>query len=850
MNPFTRFSLIALAAFALLCWGCTSGPTPQQDAFKKLKPFEAEAWKWSVPDSEWDAWHAAHVLDEVDRWKFNAGGTSDARTIEGEWRLEGPTNIGGRFNFVRQHPDDPNILYAGSSAGGLWKGTGGEWQPLTEDFPAMSMGDLAFYPGNPDRIFLATGDPQISSFPRIGNGVYRSLDGGENWENMGLDSMGVISKLLFVPGADGGTPVLFAGAMGNPAQPNAYRGLFRSEDAGVSWNQVLLPDDSAGVTDILFDPNTEALYAAAWQRTRNSTASEVWGPHCRIWKSTDAGLNWQVVPNPWGEGERGRIGLAQSPQGIYALVVGQDSQLDNLYRTTDGGENWAAVIPADNIPENALGGFGWYFSKVRINPFDPDDITILGVNLWNSVNGGTNWNLMGPEWWTYEVHADKHDLQWLGSETCILATDGGLYKTEDHGQSWEDIEDIPVTQFYRATWNPHNPGFYTGGAQDNGTTTGNFEDLGGWTRDLGGDGFTALYHPTDPALRYAGYQWGNWRFSLTSPGEEPLWNDFTLGIEDDDRVWWDAPLMYHPANPDEMWTGSQRVYRMEGAPVSVWQPVSDDLTYAEEPGLSYRCVSALAGSHFDENVVAAGTTDGRVWISQDHGESWQPMEIGLPGQFITDVEFDPFHPDSMFCTVSGYRNAVYAPFIYRAAIGGDWQSIQGNLPAHPVNQILPLNDSIWAVATDGGVFATLNRGIEWEPVGSLPTIPVYDLEADTITDRLIAGTFARSMLSFPLDSLLPVPTVVEPNGIESVEALPIKAYPNPFHDELTLALPANVKSVIVRDLSGRVVFERIGTGASNGQLTLPAAGWASGTYVVTIAGEAFGERSTQVVKGR
>jgi photosystem II stability/assembly factor-like uncharacterized protein len=847
--------VISFAAVAVLVLGWVGCATSPADPFKKMKPFEAEAWKWSAPDATWDAWHAAATLDAVDRWK-SLQSASDARTIEGEWRLEGPTNIGGRFNFLRQHPEDPSILYAGSSSGGLWKGAVSvsgttEWQPLTEDFSAMAMGDIAFYPGNPDRIFLATGDPQISSFPKIGNGVYRSLDGGESWQNMGLDSMGVISKLLFVPGGSAGeAPVLLAGAMGNPALPGDYRGLFRSEDAGVNWQQVLLPDDSAGVTDILFDPATEALYAAAWQRTRNSTASEVWGPHCRIWKSQDAGVSWDVLPNPWGEGERGRIGLAQSPNGVYALVVGTDSQLDNLYRTTDGGETWSAVIPEENLPENALGGFGWYFSKVRINPFDADDITILGVNLWNSMNGGNNWNLMGPEWWTYEVHADKHDLQWIGSQTCVLATDGGLYKTEDHGVTWTDIEDIPVTQFYRAAWNPHNPGVYSGGAQDNGTTTGNYEDLGGWTRDLGGDGFTVIYHPEDDALRYAGYQWGNWRFSMTGADEEPLWNDFTTGIDEDDRVWWDAPLIYHPSNPDEMWTGTQRVYRMQDAPVSVWQPVSEDLTYATDPGLQYRCVSALAGSHFDADAVAAGTTDGRVWVSLDHGDTWTPMEDGLPGQFVTDVEFDPFHPDSIFCTVSGYRNAVYAPFIYKAAIGGTWEPIQGDLPEHPVNQILPLNDSIWAVATDAGVFATLDYGTHWEPVGTLPTIPVYDVVADTITDRLVAGTFARSILSFPLDSLLPQPVVVEPNAVaEAVDGESFRAYPNPFRDELTLALPANVKSVVVRDLTGRVIFERIGTGASSGRMTLPTADWASGTYVVTVAGEAFGERSWQVVKG-
>jgi hypothetical protein len=371
----------------------------------------------------------------------------------------------------------------------------------------MSNGDLIFHAADANQLFLASGDPQISSFPRIGAGLFRSVNGGESWSSAGLDSMGIISKLLQTTDDP---PALLAGTMGNPAIPGPQRGLFKSTNDGLDWEQVLLPSDSAGITDMIIDPNSGDVFASAWQRTRTSTESVVWGAHSRIWKSSDSGETWTVLDNPWGNESRGRIGFAASEAGVYALVVGQDSQLDNIYLTQNGGISWEAVISELNIPENALGGFGWYFSKIRINPFNDQDISILGVNLWNSMDGGTTWSLMGPEWWTYEVHADKHDLQWIGPQSCVLATDGGLYRTDDHGISWSDIEDIPVSQFYRVTTNPHNPGVYTAGAQDNGTTTGSFEAPSGWTRDLGGDGFTSIYHPENSMLRYAGYQWGNW----------------------------------------------------------------------------------------------------------------------------------------------------------------------------------------------------------------------------------------------------------------------------------------------------------------------------------------------------
>ena len=816
--------LIIASCFLFAC-----NQTEIKDPFKKMKPAEAEAWKWSYPDSVWSETQASHALDAVARWKDRFETGTD-RFTGGEWRLEGPTNIGGRFNFIKQHPTEPDHFFAGSSSGGLWEDNGdGNWTCITENLPALAMGDLVFYPDNPDRMFLATGDPQISSFPRIGDGVYRTLDGGATWQNMGLDSMGVISKLTFLPTEP---PVLLAGAMGNPAIPGPNRGIFRSSNAGMDWEQVLLPNDSAGVTDILYDPFSGNVFAAAWQRTRNSTNSEVWGPHCGIWRSADEGISWELLENPWGSEDRGRIGLAFSNEGVYALVVGQDHQLDNIYRTSDGGDSWGAIIPEGNQPENALGGFGWYFSKLRINPFNPDDLTILGVNLWNSQNGGGTWNIMGPEWWTYEVHADKHDMQWLGSSSFVLATDGGLYRTEDHGLTWEDIESIPVTQFYRTTWNPHNPGMYTGGAQDNGTTTGSWIDPENWSRDLGGDGFTAIYHPTDASLRYAGTQWGNWRFSMTSPSEEPLWNDFTIGIDEEDRVWWDAPLIYHPSNPDQMWTGTQRLYRMNDAPVSVWQPKSPDLTANTSPGLSYRCISSIAGSYFNENYIAAGTTDGLMWISLDGGNTWDPMGENLPGQFVTDVEFDPFHPDSMFCTVSGYRNAIYQPYVFRAAIGGEWNSIQGDLPPHPVNQIVALNDSIWCVATDAGVFQTQNRGTNWTPVGSLPIIPVYDIVADTLENRLVAGTFARSILSFPLDSILPAGEIVEPNGLAEAESIPImKVFPNPVQNQVTLMTSKPASRVMVFDISGSMILMHDKTGR---QFNFDTQDWNAGMYIMTV----------------
>ena len=852
-----RFGWLCCAGLSWALFSCQTHSTPpphteQTSASeRKLRPHLAEAFKWSYPDSAWDDQEVAAALDNVARWRQVEGSAPTARMTGGTWRLEGPTNIGGRLNFLRATPGVSGTWWAGAAAGGLWRTAdfGANWACVNEQMPHLAAGDIAFHPTDAGTMWLATGDPQISSFPRLGGGVYRSEDGGLTWSPDGLDSLGIVSRLL--PLTLDGAPWLFAGTMGNPALPGPSRGLWRRPLAGGpdDWTQVLLPNDSAGVTDLAA---TEVpglgtvLFASAWQRHRTATSSIVAGAHCRIHRSLDGGDTWTALPNPWGDGDRGRIGFDVQGNMVWALVVGADSQLDNIYRSGDGGETWTAVIPEGAAPENALGGFGWYFSKVRVNPYNPDDITILGVELHNSLDGGATWDLMNPDWWTYEVHADKHDLVWINANEAIIATDGGAYRTTNHGDTWQRIDNLPISQFYRVAWNPHNPGIYTGGAQDNGTTSGSHLALDAWSRDLGGDGFTAAFHPEDPALRYAEYQYGNKRYSLTPADAPPQWENWMDGIDEADRVWWDAPYMLHPANPDQAWCGTQRMYRMETSPWSGWTPMSADLTENIEPGLPWRTITAIAGAATDADLVAAGTSDGRVWWTANGGTEWQELSEGLPGQFITDIDF--LHPDTLLCTISGFRNAQYTPHIYKRGLpGGAWVAVTGDLPHHPVNHIEALNDSIWAIATDAGVYGTTNRGANWAPIGNLPTLPVYDLAVDTLTDRLVAGTFARSIWSYPLDSLLPEP-VSPPNDISDAgrrEA--VRVWPNPFQNQLHIShLPGNpITEVQLYDLGGRELFSTSIADPNEAiQLTIPDG--PDGLCIVVLT-SASGQRSVHRV---
>ena len=804
----------------------------------KLAPNLWQEWKWSFPDAYWDPREA----DAAEREARLHNAQSQNRLMEGTWTQHGPLNLSGRINAIHQgsNPLQPTI-FAGAAAGGLWRSVndGDSWSPITEAFEHMAIGTMAFHPLTPEIMYVGTGDPQISGHPRIGAGAFKSLDGGDTWTYIGLEETRIVSRIELHPFD---ANVVFAATMGNPSAPGPDRGLYRSQDAGATWEQVLFVGDSVGINDVRISSATGAILATSWHRIRTSTTSDLVSPDNQVYRSLDGGDTWELLPSPWGEEDRCRIGIDESQGRFVINPVGADLEFSNLYRSDNDGADWMPLVPGGAMPEGVLGGFGWYFSKVRINPWNDNDISVLGVELWNTIDGGETWNRMGPEWWTYEVHADKHDLQWLGPNELILATDGGAYRSMDHGVTWQDIEELPIGQFYHVTHIPWAPGWFTAGAQDNGTTTGNASVAANWTRDRGGDGFTSLYHPEDPYIRVATVQYANFAWSFSAWNEEPNWNDFNYGLDPEDREPWDAPILFHPAEPEVAWCATQRVYRMEDAPFGEWEPVSDDLTLGVNPGLSFRVVTSLSGSPFDPNKVAAGTSDGQVWFTVNGGEDWTLMIDNLPLRQVTDIAFDPFHEDSLTVTLNGYKDAVYTPHVFRATLGGTWHDVTGDLPDHPANDWRALNDSTWVLATDFGVYHSTNHGHHWERVGDMPYIPVFELDIDTAASQLVAATFARSIQTFPLDSLLPEPVSEEPidSSVSVVQELALPAasclrfLAHPFRDLGKAELDPCWEGATwtVYDLNGKVMAKGLVAGST---LEWNMLGWPSSTYVLQLS---------------
>jgi photosystem II stability/assembly factor-like uncharacterized protein len=734
--------------------------------------------------------------------------------FEEDWIVRGPANLGARINTVAVHPNDEDIIYVGFSRGGVWRTTDGgiNWEPIFDDQLFLAIGDIEFDSANPDIIYVGTGDPNISSHPGIGNGVYKSQDGGDTWEHLGLAPQCIISQVRVHPE---NPDIVFAAAMGLPFERNNERGLYRSDDAGQSWSQVLFISDQAGIIDMALHPtNPDIIYAAGWDRIRSNTESIITGTGAKIYKTTNGGNDWEMLNDGLPLQSIGRIGLAvtpAAPDAVYALYVGNDSQFYDVFRSNDAGDSWVSTEPEGELP--GLGGFGWYFGKIEVSPSDPEDFFVLGVDLWRTVDGGATYFMASPPWWSYEVHADKHDLVFLASGNILLATDGGLYRSDYETIEWEDIESIPTTQFYRVAYNPHLPDHYYGGAQDNGTTGGtDINDI--WDRIYGGDGFQPAFRPDNPDVMYAETQRGGIVYS-DSGGN--FWDSGTDGIDGSDRRDWDMPYFISPHNPDVLYTGTYRVYRSTNGIKPQWEPISEDLTDGIILASRYHVITTLDESPITEGKLYVGTVDANVWRSDNGGASWNNVSDGLPVRYVTSVKASPTDDNVVYVAHSGYKDNDFIPHIHRSGNGGeDWEDISSNLPALAINDIYILpnhQDSILFVATDGGVYGTMDAGESWERLGAnMPYIPVYDMVWNEARNELVVGSFARSIMSYPIDSLLVQPmdtVVVNTEEFAMPERPALNIYPSPATDMINLEFeniePGKSYEVAIIDAQGRLV---------------------------------------------
>lgn len=812
---------------------------------QKHEPSEQFFMQRAYPDRNFDIKAYKNALRTA---QVNLTNRNDApEGFEEAWTTQGPGNIGARINSILLHPTNDSIIYAGFSQGGVWKteDAGQNWNPIFDDQLFLAIGDIEVDPNDPETIYVGTGDLNISGYPFIGDGLYRSRNGGETWEHLGLEEQRIISKIIIDPS---NSDIIYVATMGLPFERTAERGLYKSINGGDTWEQVLFVTSDAGIIDMVMSPSDPlTLYAASWNRIRNNSESLVFGHDAHIYKTTDGGNQWEILAGGLPNNQAmSRIGLAISKENsdkLYAAYVDSTFQLYNIYRSDNAGNTWTTldISEAAGMSQNALGGFGWYFGKIHLNPQDDNDIFLLGVDLWRSFDGGTNWFSESPPWWTYEVHADKHDLAFTNNGDYYLATDGGLYFQDRSHNEWFDVENIPTTQFYRTAYNPHNPDLYYGGAQDNGTTGGNADDINNWERIFGGDGFQTVFHPDNPDIFYVETQRGN--INYTNDGGM-TWQGANAGINSNESRNWDMPYIMSPHNPNVLYTGTHTVYTTynDGAPN--WLAISENLNTNDSINTRYQHITTLNESPLVQGLLYVGMGNGGVFRTQDGGGAWELINEDLPNRYVTSIHASPDFENVIYVSHSGYRNNQNEAKIHKSTDRGDtWIPINSDLPDLAINDIFVIpntQDKAIFVATDGGVYGTLDAGISWHRLGSeMPFVPVYDIEWNVAKNELIAATFARGITTFPLDEigLDYNPNVAVENTTPTI-APKLNVYPNPSSDYINIAF-ANTETgkdaqLVILDAQGKLVEEKTMVYNLQNETKIPIHHLAAGTYFIKV----------------
>ncbi len=707
------------------------------------------------------------------------------------FRSLGPGFMSGRIADIAIHPEDENLWYVGVGSGGVWKteNAGITWTPVFDEQASYSIGCVTVDPSNPHRIWVGTGENIGGRHAGYGDGIYRSDDGGTTWNNMGLAESEHISEIIVHPE---NPDVVWVAAQGPLWSRGGQRGVFRTTDGGATWSRTLGDDEWVGATDLAIDPrDPDRIYAATWQRHRNVAAYLGGGPGSGLHRSVDGGVTWEKLTRGLPESRMGKIGLAISPQQpdvLYAAIE-LDRRKGAVYRSSDRGSSWAKQSDA------VSGGTGpHYYQELYASPHRFDRIYLADVRMQVSNDGGKTFTRV-PE---QHKHSDNHALAFRGSDPdyLLMGSDGGLYESFDLAANWRFMANLPLTQFYKLAVDDAEP-FYNiyGGTQDNSTQGGPSRTDNGhgiqnsdWRVVLDWDGHQPATEPGNPDILYAERQEGFLsRVDLTT-GEVVSIQPQPAEGEGPERFNWDAPILVSPHQATRLYFASQRVWRSEDRGDS-WRAISGDLTRNQErlalPIMgqtqgwdnpwdisamsNYNTITSLAESPVQEDLIWAGTDDGRLQVTTDGGDSWRAIEVGqLPGvpatAFVNDIKASLHDAETVYVALDNHKYGDYDPYLLMSANGGrSWKSIRGNLPERTIVWRVVqdhVREELLFAATEFGIYFTVDGGTRWtELEGGVPTISFRDLTIQRREDDLVAASFGRGF--YVLDDMSALREVTE-----------------------------------------------------------------------------------------
>ncbi|MFS4482156.1 glycosyl hydrolase [Hyunsoonleella sp. 2307UL5-6] len=695
----------------------------------------------------------------------------DNISIDGlKWRSIGPAFTSGRISDIAVNPNNPFEYYVASSAGGVWKtiNSGVEYTPIFDGEGSYSIGCITMDPNNSNVIWVGTGENNNQRSVSYGDGIYKSLDGGKTWQNMGLKTSEHIGRIIVHPEDSN---IVYVAAIGPLWNKGGERGLYKTTDGGKTWNAILTVDEHTGVNDIQMDPrNPDILYASTLQRRRHVFTYVGGGPGSGMHKSTDGGATWMAINSGLPKTELGRIGLAISPANpeiIYAIVEAADGK-GGFFASTNRGASWEKR--GKHITS------GNYYQEIIADPVDEN--TIYSMDTWMSVShdGGKTFNKVGE----VTKHVDNHCM-WIdptNNKHWLVGCDGGMYETFDAAKSWDFKENIPITQFYKVAVDNDYP-FYNiyGGTQDNFSIGGPSRVLTGhgitnadWFITNGGDGFESQVDPENPNIVYAQSQYGFLVRYDKKSGEKVGIQPTERENENSYRFNWDAPLAVSKHATGRLYFAANKVFKSDDYGNS-WQVISDDLTQqidrntlkvfdrilsvdavAKNGSTSlYGTIVALSESPIDENLIAIGTDDGLIQITENGGTTWRAITniSGAPEQsYVNSVYLSKHDVNVMYVAFNHHKYGDFKPYIFKSSDKGKtWKSISSNLPEKGSIYAIEedhVDKNLIFCGTEYGAFFSPNKGQRWKKLGAgLPTIAVRDIAIQERENDLVLGTFGR-----------------------------------------------------------------------------------------------------------
>ena len=681
----------------------------------------------------------------------------------------GPAVMSGRINDMENHPTDPKIIYAGAAGGGVWKSNdaGTTFNPIFDEY-CQSIGAIEIDPNDPDNtIYVGTGETWPRNSVSVGDGLYKSNDGGNNWEKIGFDKSERIANIIVNPT---NSKEIIVGVLGALWSDSEERGVYKTTDGGVTWKKILYVNQSTGCADLAINPkDPNIIYASMWEFRRTGWSFNSGGNNSALYKSIDGGENWEKIHNGFPEGKLGRLAIAvanSNPEVIYTVIEAEKNEKKGLYKSTDAGASWKQMNNDFGITVRPF-----YFSRIAVDPKDENIIIKGGLSGSISKDGGKTFKGLGF------MHSDIHDVIFdiNNSDILYVGTDGGVYRSWNKGTTMEIVENLPLSQFYHISVDNDTPYNVYGGLQDNGSWYGPSYAPGGitakeWNPVGQGDGFRVLRHPTKNII-YPEMQGAEnvWRYDFDNNLVKTI-QPLAVRDYEDYRFNWNAPIATSSIKPDRLYIGSQYLHKSEDMGDG-WEIISPDLT-TNDPnkqnqensgGLSmdnsgaenHTTIFTIAESPLNENIIWVGTDDGNIQVTTDGGKTWTNTIsniVGVPeNTWVYHIEASSHDSKTAYAVFDGHTSGDMAAYAYRTTdLGKTWKNI---IPAKDVNGFVRniqedyINPDLLFLGTEFGLYVTINGGNSWAKfTKNMPSVAVHFIDLHKETNDLVLGTHGRGVI--------------------------------------------------------------------------------------------------------